>query len=366
MIALGGTVGLWLIVRVALWDAPFQPASLLPDMATPSLPSFTRADAAPADDEAPIRSALPDYAMPTWMSAPMPMRVERPLPRPIMRGEAAGSNMSVANRSFAGARALVGHALLWRGAYGVSRRAGESTLAVRQDPAPARFFAPAAMEPKGRGSRWSGDAWALWRDSEETPLLSGRPTYGRSQIGAVIRYRLERESGRRPQLHLRASSALEGRTEREVALGASARPISSIPVRVAAEARLSETSLGTEARGAAFAVTEFDPLELPGGLIGEAYVQGGYVTGEFATGFVDGQARVTRTLAEVGDFRLETGAGAWGGAQRDAERLDIGPSAAVTFNIGAVRARASADYRFRVAGDAQPASGPALTLSAGF
>ena len=129
---------------------------------------------------------------------------------------------------------------------------------------------------------------------------------------------------------------------------------------------MSETVAGTELRGAAYAVTELPPVALPGGLTGEAYVQGGYVTGDFATAFVDGQARITGELAGTENFRLTAGGGAWGGAQEDAERLDIGPSAGVSFRLGQARGRVSADYRFRVAGDAEPASGPALTLTAGF
>ena len=107
-------------------------------------------------------------------------------------------------------------------------------------------------------------------------------------------------------------------------------------------------------------------MPLPGGTTGEAYVQGGYVTGRFATPFVDGQARITRELAAVRDFRLSAGGGAWGGAQRGSGRLDVGPSAAVTFRLGQGHARLAADYRIRVAGEARPARGPAITLSAGF
>ena len=40
---------------------------------------------------------------------------------------------------------------------------------------------------------------------------------------------------------------------------------------------------------------------------------------------------------------------------------DVGPTAAVTFRLGDARGRVAADYRFRVAGDAEPSSGPALT-----
>ena len=107
-------------------------------------------------------------------------------------------------------------------------------------------------------------------------------------------------------------------------------------------------------------------MRLPYGMSGESYVQAGYVTGDFSSAFVDGQARITRPVAGADDFRLEAGAGAWGGAQEDAARLDVGPTAALTFRIGPARGRVSADYRFRVAGDAEPASGPALTVTAGF
>lgn len=215
-------------------------------------------------------------------------------------------------------------------------------------------------------SRWSIDAWALWREGGNVPLVAGQSSYGRSQAGAVVRYRLGEASGHVPQLYLRGTSALEGVREREVAFGGSARPMPSLPLRVAMEARLSETESGTELRAAGYAVTELPPANLPGGVQGEAYAQAGYVTGDFATPFVDGQARITRPVQLDDDFRLEAGAGVWGGAQDDAARLDMGPTVGVTFRIGPARGRVSADYRFRIAGDAEPASGPALTLTAGF
>ena len=220
------------------------------------------------------------------------------------------------------------------------------------------------------------DAWALWReDSSSAPVASTQPSYGRSQIGAVLRYSLAPSSGHRPQAYLRASAALEGPSEREAALGLSARPVASLPVRVAAEARLSAGAGGgagnraasSQVRAAAYAVSELPPLDLPAGLTGEAYVQAGYVSGDFSTGFVDGQARVTRDLASGDGYRLSAGGGAWGGAQKGASRVDVGPSAALTFKLGAESfGRLAADYRIRVAGGAAPASGPAITLSAGF
>ncbi len=242
-----------------------------------------------------------------------------------------------------------------------SSKAQEGAAASGNAPFP--FLAAQGVQER---SRWSADGWLLWRQGSDSPLVSGNPSYGRSQAGAVLRYELAPSSRHRPQAYLRATTALEGTRERDLALGMSARPLASIPVRLHAEARVSERAGGKEVRPAAFAVTELPSLALPGGLRGEAYAQAGYVGGDFATGFVDGQARVDRTIAADEDFDLRAGAGVWGGAQDGAGRLDVGPSASLTFRLGETRGRVAADYRFRVAGDARPASGPALTLSAGF
>ncbi len=218
----------------------------------------------------------------------------------------------------------------------------------------------------GPARRWSVDGWLLLRDDTTTPVTSGRPSYGRSQVGAIARFELAPSSSHRPQAYLRGSAALEGQRDVEGAIGLSARPISQVPVRVAAEMRVADRPGGSEVRPAAFAVTELPPVALPGGASAELYVQGGYVSGDYATAFVDGQARVDRSLARSDDFDLRAGAGAWGGAQEGAARLDVGPSASIRFRLGEGSGRLAADYRFRVAGDAQPSSGPALTLSAGF
>lgn len=210
----------------------------------------------------------------------------------------------------------------------------------------------------------------MLRRDTTAPILSGRPSYGGSQAGAAIRYRLASESVLRPQAYLRASAALAGAREQEVAVGLSARPLAGVPLRLAVEARAGETARGTRLRPAAFAVTELPPFRLPLGMRGELYAQGGFVGGEYATAFVDGQARVERPLVRIGETEFAAGAGAWGGAQKGAARLDIGPAAAVSFRLGSksfgARGRVAADYRFRVAGYAEPSSGPALTLSAGF
>ncbi|MXO58125.1 hypothetical protein GRI89_01005 [Altererythrobacter salegens] len=216
-------------------------------------------------------------------------------------------------------------------------------------------------------SRWSADGWLLWRDGSGTAVAPGAASYGRSQAGAVLRYRLA-AAGMRPEAYARVTRTVEGPRQVEFAAGVSARPIAAVPLRFAAEARVTDTAAGREVRPAAFAVTELPAQDLPHGLRAEGYAQAGWVGGDFATVFVDGQARVDGRVARLGTEGedLRAGVGAWGGAQEGAARLDLGPSAAVSLKVGDVRSRLAVDYRIRVAGDAAPSSGPALTFSAGF
>lgn len=215
--------------------------------------------------------------------------------------------------------------------------------------------------------RLSGDAWLYWREGLTGAAAPGLSTYGRSQAGAVMRYRLLPRSSLLPAAYVRVTRTLEGARQEEVAGGMSLRPLPRIPVSVAVEARVTDSAARREVRPAAFAVTQLPPLALPLEMRGEAYLQAGYVGGRFDTAFVDGQARFDRRLVRIGEEEeIRAGLAAWGGAQDGAARLDIGPTASLAFKVGDARARLTADYRLRVAGDASPASGPAVTFSAGF
>lgn len=222
---------------------------------------------------------------------------------------------------------------------------------------------PFAAAPPGTG-RWSFDSWVLWREDGQAAMVS-TPSYGASQAGAVLRYRLAPESAMEPRVHLRATTALRGE-QAEIAAGVGVRPVASIPVEVLAEGRVARFTGDTRARPAVMAVLGPPPRALPGGLTGEAYAQAGYVGGKGATAFADGQVRVTRGL-EIGDIKLQAGAGMWGGAQEGAARLDAGPTVSAIAPVGkGIFMRFSLDWREKVAGDAEPGSGPVVTLSAGF
>jgi hypothetical protein len=221
----------------------------------------------------------------------------------------------------------------------------------------------------GDPGRWSMDAWALVRDDKgATPKAGTLPaTYGASQAGAVLRYRLAMGSGHKPSAYVRTTSTLGGLNEASVALGLAARPVAAIPIVGAIEARVVDQGGNRRVQPAVMAVTEVAPLVLPGALRAELYGQAGYVGGRYATPFADGQLRVDRSLLALGRAEARVGGGAWGGIQEGASRLDAGPGLVVSAPLSAkVFGRIAVDWRFRVAGNAEPGSGPAMTVAAGF
>ncbi len=336
----------------------YEPKLLPPVEATPQVDYWEPAPAPPEPEIAPAPywkgSALQPAATQPTASAPS----ELPVPTKI----AAGHQILMA--------AAFSHMALPAETTAAIEKAKSARAAKPQHEAAklAEQRAPAigAVTAQEHVDRWSIDGWLLLREDDTSSFAAVEPSYGRSQAGAVLRYKLDPASSFAPQAYVRATGALRGEEQLDFAAGLSARLNDSNPVRVAAEMRASKQGGSWEARPAAFAVTELPRAKLPFELRGEAYAQAGYVGGDFATAFVDGQLRVDRKLADLGETELRVGAGSWGGAQKDAARLDIGPTASLSFKLGEGRARLSADYRLRVAGDAQPDSGPAITLTAGF
>ncbi|MBB3033492.1 hypothetical protein [Alteriqipengyuania lutimaris] len=237
---------------------------------------------------------------------------------------------------------------------------------------PAR---PGAREPGANTAprdRWAADAWLLVREgSNRQAFASVNPAaLGANQVGIVVRYALAPATPLDPHAYVRVSKALVADGEGEAAAGVSIAPLRKVPLRIHGELRVTDRAgLGgaaTEVRPAAFVTTGLARQKLMPGVEGEAYLQAGYVGGDFATGFVDGKATLETPLIKREAGRVAVGAGAWGGAQRDASRFDIGPTASVSLATGRVSLRGSIDYRFRVAGDAVPGDGLAVTLAASF
>lgn len=243
----------------------------------------------------------------------------------------------------------------------------QTEASAAQSTPQAAPFQPAVQAAQAQPlRRWAVDSWALLRQDTTAALASGRTSYGASQAGMVVRYRVMPRSGHRPEIYGRISQAMSGAQEVEGALGVSARPLSDVPVTLAAEGRIAKVNGRNSIRPAAYAVTQLPPVQLPLGVRAEAYAQAGYVWGDYSSAFVDGQARAERPVVKIGTMDIHAGAGVWGGAQKGAGRLDVGPAASVYMPLGRLNSRVSVDWRMRVAGQAEPSDGAAITVSTGF
>jgi hypothetical protein len=91
----------------------------------------------------------------------------------------------------------------------------------------------------------------------------------------------------------------------------------------------------------------------------DAYLQGGVVGFRSRDGFVDGGLTLTRPIYR----NFSAGLGVWGGAQPGLSRIDAGPR--ITMRVRN-NVRVHLDWRQRLAGNARPGSGPAVTLAGDF
>ncbi|MHA6718972.1 hypothetical protein ACX40Y_05920 [Sphingomonas sp. RS6] len=207
--------------------------------------------------------------------------------------------------------------------------------------------------------RWSASAWVVARPGTGLGAVAGGGQIGGSQGGARIAYMVVPSA--RIAAFARVAAPLQGRGA-EVSAGVEWQPTRA-PVRLVAERRIGID--GTRDGTGVGAIAGVD-ARLPAGFRLEGYGQAGVIWRERAEPYVDGAVRMTRQVAAPGGTRLAIGAGAWGAAQRDAERLDVGPSATIGFALGKAQLRVAIDWRQRIAGSARPGSGLALSLGTDF
>lgn len=228
---------------------------------------------------------------------------------------------------------------------------------MRSSPQPV-LPAPAAPISADR-SRWSVSAWLLVRRDAATPTLAPGGTLGGSQAGVRLLYRLTGDNGPFIRLGGRIYAPLRRVAGAEAAAGIDWQPVRGLPLFLLAERR---QALGDEGRSA-FSLTLYGggSAELPLGIRLDGYAQTGVVGLRSRDPFIDAAVQLRRPIGPV-----EIGAAAWGAAQPGAARLDLGPQISVRLPAQRANLRVSADWRVRIAGDAAPGSGPALTLGVDF
>ena len=233
--------------------------------------------------------------------------------------------------------------------------------AAEPDAAPAPQSAPPVLallpRPPPQPRRWSASGWLIARGGTGIGASPDAPQLGGAQGGVRVDYALRHGFAATGRIAAPAAGA-----GREVSLGMAWRP-ATLPVRLVVERRF---ALDRGRGGPAIGISGGIYSRLPAGFRLEGYAQGGTIFRDGAEHYVDGLVRAARPVAGRGGYEVDLGIGGWGGAQRGVARFDAGPSIGVRLPVADRAVRLSLDWRQRIAGDARPGSGPALTIGSDF
>ena len=212
--------------------------------------------------------------------------------------------------------------------------------------------------PIRQTSGLSVSSWAIARGGTGPGASALAPQLGGTQGGVRVDYAI----GNGFAVTGRFAAPARG-IGREVSLGVAWRPSGS-PLRIVAEHRVAlDRGRGGPALGISSGVSA---VRLPARFRLEGYAQAGAIARVGIESYADASVRAARPIADMGGIAFDLGAGAWGGAQRGAARLDIGPSIGARVPVAGQALRVAIDWRQRIAGNARPGSGPALTLGTDF
>jgi hypothetical protein len=235
-------------------------------------------------------------------------------------------------------------------------------------PAGQPEFDPTAL-PTSRvnhNPRIGGSFWTLWRNGSRPSAIAENGQVGGSQTGIRVRLPVARINQRSLlNMSARLSSPLSQSDGLEGSIGASLMLGNKVPIELIGERRFSfdKQSMARWSLTAASGVNEFKvgrQMQLDG------YVQAGIVFARTKQPFLGGNAVLSRALFNKNADKYRIGIGIWGDAQEGASRVDIGPDFTVKTAVAGTPLRLSGQWRFRLVGDAQPASGPVIVLGGDF
>lgn len=359
-------VGGWTVLRVAAhWNpAVPPPAAAVPPWSAPS--PFVAAGPAAADDAV---VAAPGQRAVATVSRDRTARrdaLAAVWPEPAATGRATFPGTGGAASRHGLRFAMLVHRLplaaggAARSAVGAGPVWAPLPAAARADPGQGKPF---WMRRQMAG--WSLTGWLYLRSGAVTApdAIAAAGQLGGSQAGMRVGYGFG-ASGR-ARLYGRATLAVRRPEQRELALGLAFAPVAHWPVDVAVEQRIAAGKEGRTALAAMVSGGVAD-VALPHGFRLEAYGQAGVVGARRRDGFADGAIVVDRRLGSDETSPLRLGALAAGAVQPGAARVDVGPRLTLRLPEVGEGSRIAVDWRQRVAGDASPESGVALTLATDF
>jgi hypothetical protein len=240
----------------------------------------------------------------------------------------------------------------------LSRIASAAMPPLQSNVVAPRQSIPATLRRAGI-DRLQLTAWAMLRSQSAgtagTPSLASDGSLGASQAGARLTYNFTRQIA----ASLRSTTEV-GRRGGELAAGVRVQPVRGIPLWITGERRqrLGRFGGGRNAFALFFEAGLYD-RPMPLHFVLDTYLQGGVVGARSRDKFIDGSLALTRPVYK----QFSAGLGVWGGAQPGVYRVDAGPR--VTMRVRK-NVRVHFDWRQRLAGNAKPGSGPAVTLAGDF
>lgn len=343
----------------AEWIAAGQPRVRIAPPQESVVRIVTEARGPDPDSAAALGWRLPPQAPPSGTQVPAPPPVSAPVaPGASDRSTAAHA---IATRAY-------------RELQAGDRRAAAQSFARALQLDPAADQAPAwTAELRRLTRRWGISAYSLSREGTSDPLAAS-PVLGGGQAGVTVAYTFDPLARRPISALARVTSAaapdgtLDPETA-EAALGLRWQPFPRVPMALDVERRFALGAFARNAWAARISGGSSGRAQLgPVPLLWDSYGEAGIV-GEKRTGlYAGGQARGGVPLVGLGNLSLDAGAGIWAAVQRSdavtTGRLDVGPS--LRMGMAPWPFSAQIDYRVKAAGDAEPGTGLALTLSGNF
>ena len=215
--------------------------------------------------------------------------------------------------------------------------------------------------------RWSGSAYVFGRESG-VGTASAEPVLGGGQSGAQLAYAVNPLARRPLSLTARGSAANNDFETTQLALGLKWQLLPGLSL--SGERLVPAGSAARSAWNLRLAGGTYAEQVQPNGQVTEisTYAEAGIVGARRRDLYAAGTARIGRRIALGKTGALVPGLAAWGSVQKSdgtVARLEVGPSLQLRLSRPAALSL-TGDYRQVVAGNARPASGPALTVAASF
>jgi hypothetical protein len=242
-------------------------------------------------------------------------------------------------------------------------RSGRDTPPTNAHALVGKAGTPELIQEPGRKWGVAGYTYSFWRFANgSSNALAPGAQYGGSQSGIILTVDPFGDPKQGVAVLARGAITPNGK-EKELALGLRWKPLANIPVSLTAERRFQANAPD---RFATYLAGGIDARPVIGKLKADGFAQAGFVSGKDGGGFFDVQAKLTHPLTHIRDTPITIGVGSRAGGQRDVARLDVGPTIGTHIAVAKTLVIVQLDWRMRIAGNARPKDGLALTLSSGF